>query len=53
MPEFDNLIVELQFVIFLTFTFCSFHFIVIMFISSVLDKDPSGLKVLADVEIKT
>ena len=52
MPEFDNLIVELQFVIFLTFTFCSFHLIVAVFISSVLDTDPSGLKVLADVLIK-
>ena len=30
---------------FLTFTFCSFSFLFVL--SSVLDKDPSGLKVLA------
>ena len=32
---------------FFTFTFCSFYLSVLCKISSVLDKDPSGLKVLA------
>ena len=35
---------------FLTFTFCSFSFLFVL--SSVLDKDPSGLKVLALNKIK-
>ena len=40
--EFVILITSLYF---LTFTFCSFSFLFVL--SSVLDKDPSGLKVLA------
>ena len=34
-------------VFYFTFTFCSFLYCVLCLISSVLDKDPSGLKVLA------
>ena len=46
MPRIEILIVELKFV-FLTFTFCSLFCLFSFSLSSVLDKDPSGLKVLA------
>ena len=45
--ELELLIVELQFRGFVTFTFCSILCLYLCKISSVLDKDPSGLKVLA------
>ena len=46
MPRIATLIVELKFV-FLTFTFCSLLCLFLCILSSVLDKDPLGLKVLA------
>ena len=46
MPKIAILIVELKFV-FSTFTFCSLLCLFPFSLSSVLDKDPSGLKVLA------
>ena len=39
--------VEFQLVIFLTFTFLQSSFLIVVYWSSVLDKDPYGLKVLA------